>query len=505
MRHQIVFVLAVLGMASMIAISCGGSAQDTTVSTESATPSTGGTAAEPLLELAEFESELGSVGEWRGDYDEMVERGFIRALVTVSRTHYFLDGAAQRGLSYEGLQEFEDFVNQSLGQATVAVRVAIIPVRRDELLPSLERGLGDLAAANLTITPERLEVADFATPFTDDVREVIVTGPAGPELSGLDDLAGTEIHVRMTSSFRDSLDALNADFAARGLEPVRIEPAPEYLETEDLLELVDAGVLPATVADEHIAGFWDDALDHITVHSDLPIREGGAIAWAVRRDAPGLTEVVSEFAREHRVGTLTTNVLLNRYLRDNTWARSPVAGEDQARFEAVAEPFQTYGEMYGFKPLMLTALAYQESRLDQTRRSRAGAVGVMQIKPATAADKNVGISRIDTLENNIHAGTKYLAFLRDRYFSGPEIDPFDRTMLTFAAYNAGPARVAELRKEAGEMGLDPNIWFGNVENVAARRIGRETVRYVSNITKYYIAYARTEAVQSAAGEGVSKR
>jgi membrane-bound lytic murein transglycosylase MltF len=233
------------------------------------------------------------------------------------------------------------------------------------------------------------------------------------------------------------------------------------------------------------------------VHDAIPLREGGAIAWAVRKDAPGLTEVVSEFARSHRVGTLTTNVFLERYLSDNVWVRNPIAGEGRQRFEEAVALFRSYGDRYGFDHLMLTALAYQESQLDQSMRSRAGAVGVMQIKPETAADPNVGITGIDQLEDNVHAGTRYLAFIRDRYFSGPEIPPLDRHLLAFAAYNAGPARVAGLRKEAAENGLDPNRWFGNVEVIAARRIGQETVQYVSNIAKYYVAYSRVEALEDA--------
>ena len=452
---------------------------------------------ERQLELAAFGTELGTASEFRGDLDEIVERSYVRALVTPSRTHYFLDGATQRGLTYEGLREFEAFLNRRLGRGTLAVRVLIIPVHRDELLPALERGLGDLAAANLTVTPDRLERVDFAAPFADDVRELVVTGPSGPALRSLDDLAGAEVHVRRSSSFWTSLEAMNAAFAERGLEPVKIEPAEEFLETEDLLEMVSAGVLPATVADEHIARFWGGVLDHLTVHDGFPIREGGAIAWAVRKDAPGLTEVVGEFARGFRVGTLTTNVLLGRYLRDNAWVRNPLAAGDRKRFETTVGLFRTYGERYGFDHLMLTALAYQESRLDQSVKSGAGAVGVMQIKPDTAADPNVGIPDIHRLEDNIHAGARYLDFLRDRYFSDPRIPQLDRHLLTFAAYNAGPARVAKLRAEAAEMGLDPDRWFGNVEVVAARRIGRETVQYVANIAKYYVAYSRAAALERA--------
>jgi membrane-bound lytic murein transglycosylase MltF len=179
--------------------------------------------------------------------------------------------------------------------------------------------------------------------------------------------------------------------------------------------------------------------------------------------------------------------------------RNALAGDDRARFERFVGLFQNYGERYDFDHLMLTALAYQESRLDQSVRSAAGAVGVMQILPATAADPNVGIPDIDDVESNIHAGTKYLRFLRDRYFSDSEIDPINQTLLSFAAYNAGPAKVRRLRAEAEAAGLDPNAWFGNVEVVAARRIGRETVQYVSNIAKYYVAYRGVAAAQRRKG------
>jgi membrane-bound lytic murein transglycosylase MltF len=185
---------------------------------------------------------------------------------------------------------------------------------------------------------------------------------------------------------------------------------------------------------------------------------------------------------------LIGNVVLNRYLENTKWARNALAGGDHARFESTVGIFTTYGKRYEFDPLMLTALAYQESGLDQSVRSRAGAVGVMQLLPSTAADPNVGIPDISTIENNVHAGTKYLRFIRDRYFSDPAMDPLNQTLFTFAAYNAGPARVAGLREEATRTGLDPNQWFGSVEHVAARRIGRETVQYVSNIGKYWVAY-----------------
>jgi membrane-bound lytic murein transglycosylase MltF len=150
--------------------------------------------------------------------------------------------------------------------------------------------------------------------------------------------------------------------------------------------------------------------------------------------------------------------------------------------------FRNYGDRYDFDWLMLAAQGYQESGLRQDRRSPAGAVGVMQIKPSTAADPNIGIDDVSTVDNNIHAGTKYMRFLADRYFDDDGINDLNQWLLSLAAYNAGPAKVARMRREAAENGYDPNYWFDNVEIIAARRIGKETVTYVSNIFKYYVGY-----------------
>src|SRR5262249_3784985 len=140
--------------------------------------------------------------------------------------------------------------------------------------------------------------------------------------------------------------------------------------------------------------------------------------------------------------------------------------------------------------MLVAAQAYQESGIDQSKRNPSGAVGVMQIKPETAADDPILINGVDTsAERNIEAGVKYLRFIVDQYYADEPMDRLDKGLFPVASYNAGPARIARLRKKAAEMGLDPNKWFGNVEVVAADEIGRETVQYVSNIYKYYVTYS----------------
>jgi len=252
--------------------------------------------------------------------------------------------------------------------------------------------------------------------------------------------------------------------------------------------MVSAGQVPIVVVDNHKAEFWAQIFDNINLHQDLTLRTGGQIAWAFRKSSPKLKQEIDAFVEKHKKGTLMGNILFHRYLRDNKWVRDNLAEQELKRLQPKIDLFRKYGKQYGFDWPLLAALGYQESGLNQNRRSVQGAVGVMQIRPSTAADKNIGIKNVGKLENNIHAGTKYLRFLYDRYFSEEPMDDKNKILFSLAAYNAGPARVRQLRNEAEKMGLDPNVWFRNVDQVAAKHIGRETVRYVSNIYKYYIAY-----------------
>jgi membrane-bound lytic murein transglycosylase MltF len=432
---------------------------------------------------------------WTDDLDEMRRRRIIRVLVTYSKTFYFLDGAQQRGLTYEQLKGFEDFLNARLETGHLRIHVVFIPVARDELIPWLVEGRGDLAAANLTITPERRQLVDFGKPLMEDVREIVVSGPAAPRLSRLEDLAGREVYVRRSSSYHDSLRALNARLQQTGRRPVVIRLVDENLEDEDILEMMSAGLIGITVVDDHKAEFWGSVLPRLRLHRELAVRTGGDIAWAFRKGNPKLRALADAFVAQTAEGSTTGNLLLRRYLRDNAWVRNPATQKEMQKFRATVGFFRKYADRYRFDYLMVAAQAYQESRLEQKLRSPAGAVGVMQIKPSTAASPPIGIRNVHHVENNIHAGVKYLRFIVDEYFEDEPMDAVNKGLFAFASYNAGPTRIAGLRRKAEASGLDPNRWFGHVERVAAREIGRETVQYVGNVYKYYVAY-RMVAEQS---------
>jgi membrane-bound lytic murein transglycosylase MltF len=426
--------------------------------------------------------------EWTGDFDGMVKRRKIRALVPYSKTFYFLDGATQRGITYEGLQIFEKWLNKELGTGQLKVRVIIIPTMRDELFSGLVDGRGDIALGNITITPDRLKIVDFADPFAKGVKEILVGGQGSPALKGLDDLAGKEIFVRTSSSYYESLKRLNAEFKKSRKKPVKIIPADEYFEDEDLLEMTNAGLISFIVMDEHKAMAWSPVFENVKMYPDIAVRTGGEIAIAFRKNSPKFKEILNRFVAGHKQGTMLFNVITKRYLQNTKWVQNALLEKEFQKFTDTVALFKKYAGKYDFDWLMVAALAYQESRLDQTMRSPAGAIGVMQILPTTAKDPNVNIAKIEDLENNIHAGVKYLRFLRDQYFEKEPMDEANKTLFTFASYNAGPGKIAKLRREAEKADLNPNIWFRNVEIVAAKRIGRETVQYVSNIYKYYTAY-----------------
>jgi len=413
----------------------------------------------------------------QGDYQKMVERRKIRVLMPPSKTFFFLDKGHKRGLSYDNMMDFEKYINRQLKSKHIKVKLIVIPTSRKHLIPDLMNGYGDIAVGNLTITPSREMQVAFTNPMLTGVNEIIVTHKNGPELHSIFDLAGMEIFVRESSSYYDSLVKLNETLLSLGKEKVKLTLVDEYLEDEDLLEMINADLLSMIVIDSHKGAFWEKVFTNIRLYPELKLRMNSSIGMAVRKDCPELLKVLNGYVAKNKKGTLIGNILYRRYLENTKYVKNNQTDKAQKQFSKSIVLFKKYGRQFDFPYLFLTALAFQESGLDNTKKSHAGAVGIMQVLP-----------RIRRIENNIHAGTKYLYFLKSRYFSDPGLDPLNADLFTIAAYNAGPARIARLRKSAASKGLDPNVWFNNVEVIASIQIGRETVQYVANIYKYYVVY-----------------
>jgi membrane-bound lytic murein transglycosylase MltF len=424
---------------------------------------------------------------WKGDFDRLLERRMIRVLVPFSRTLYFNDRGRERGLTGELVRDFEQYVNRKYKTGNRPLTVYIVPTTRDKLLSQLEAGQGDLAAGNLTITEERLKLVDFtALPLEQSVSEVVLTGPKSPAVTSVDDLSGKTVHVRKSSSYFESLTALNARLTRAGKPPVMVVPVPEALEDEDMMEMLNAGLFELIVVDDWKAKLWAQVLPNVRVQSKIAVHEGGRIGWALRKESPKLGAVLTEF---FALAVKKEGVIAYRFAQFNKQIRQikdPTGREDTKRFQDTIALFSKYGPQYGFDAVMLAAQGYQESRLDQSARSHVGAIGIMQVMPATGAE--LGVGDIKVAESNVHAGAKYMDRLMTRYFQDAQFTEANRTLFAFASYNAGPGNISKARKEAARRGLDPDRWFNHVEVVVAEKIGREPTTYVRNIYKYYVAY-----------------
>lgn len=439
--------------------------------------------------IGEIETTLPLPEAWIGDLDGMLERRMVRVLVPYNKMLYFHDKGRERGIVHDAGMELQKWLNRKYGRKSMPITVMFIPSSRQYLLQNLVDGLGDIAAGNLTVTPSRLAIVDFTDPHPKPVNEIVVTGPSAPLLKNVSDLEEVDIYVRKSSSYYEHLvnitEKQNLNF--------NLIPADENLEDEDLLEMVNAGLLSLAVVDNHKAKFWAQIFDKISLREDLIINQGSKIAWAVRKNSPRLRSELNEFRKIEGNKKGVANVLLKRYLNSISYLKSATDRNELVKFDQLLELFKKYAEMYDLDALLMMAQGYQESRLDNSVRSGAGAVGIMQLLPSTAQSDPIQINGIESdPEQNIHAGAKYMRHLLDTYLSDPNLDSTNKLLLGLAAYNAGPGNLRKLRNQAVEMRLDPNIWFNNVEYAAAEIIGRETVQYVNNIYKYYLAYRLVE-------------
>jgi membrane-bound lytic murein transglycosylase MltF len=426
---------------------------------------------------------------WHGDLDGIIKRRVLRVLVAPNKLGFYFDGSEMHGAIYEYCREFERFLNHKFHTGSIAVHLYFIPAGRDMLLPKLAEGYGDLVATMMVTAPRPKYAVDFTDPLYENAKAVIVSGP-DTQLSRVEDLSGREVYYFQNTFPYEKLHRLSADLERDGKPPIRLTPAASDLQIDDVLEMVNAGLVPMTVAEDKIAQYWAKVLPNLKVHSDVVVAES-PLAWAVQQNTPQLKSLLNEFIRDHKVGTLYGNTVTNKYLSGIPWVKGATTGDDLKRFEQMVRLFRTYGDKYRFPYLLLAAQGYQESGLNPALRSKAGAVGVMQVKPSTAAGDPIGITGVERVDRNIEAGAKYLRYMVNHYYANDPMDQVTKGLFALASYNAGPNRIEQLRGMAAAEGYNPNLWFNNVEFIAAREIGAETSNYVGNIYKYYLAYKMT--------------
>jgi membrane-bound lytic murein transglycosylase F len=420
-----------------------------------------------------------------GDLGAIRERRVLRVLTRNNAVSYFLYRGRQMGFEFELAREFADSIGCRLQ--------IVVPPRGELLIPWLREGRGDMIAAALTVTEERQGQVSFSRPYN-RVSEMLVVHEDEEAIDGIEDLAGRSVTVRVSSSYHDTL------VAHRGSVEFEIHEAPEDLETEELIRLVGEGVYEATVADSNILDIELAYRDE--VKGAFPLGEPRDIAWAVRREDEKLLEAVNGFLEREYRGTFF-NVLLDKYfVNRGRIARVMRSRSDrQGRISPFDELFRKHAREVEIDWRLLAAVAYQESRFLPDAVSWNGAVGLMQVMPITAEELGYCGDLMDP-ETAIAAGARYLRWLIDRF--EPSLEFEERVRFSLAAYNAGRGHILDGRRLARESGLDPNIWFDNVEKALpllsksryadGSRYGycrcTEPVRYVRQVNDRYLAYTR---------------
>lgn len=420
------------------------------------------------------------------DMTDIAERRVLRVLTRNSASTYFLWKGQLQGFEYDLAHAFAEREGLRLE--------VIVPPDGEDLLSWLVEGKGDLIAAAITPTEERRKQdVLFSRPYN-YVSQVVVTRALDTELDSIEDLHGRRFHVRRSSSYWETLKTLQASGVHFDLVAV-----PEDIETEEILARVATHEYDLTLADSHIVGIemtWREDL-----RNAFPIGATVPHAWAVRSTNPQLLDAINQFINLEYKG-LFYNVKHTQYFKNE--ARIRAVGR-YAGSATLFSPYDTivkkYAEQYDFDWRLIVSQMYQESKFDPTARSRAGAAGLMQILPRTAEE--LGFTDLHDPEVGIQAGLMYMDWLRDRF--DPQLAVTDRMWFILASYNAGPGHVRDARRLATRQGLDPNRWFGNVEQamlLLSRRQyaqealhgycrGSEPVNYVSEIRQRYRAYADT--------------
>lgn len=420
-----------------------------------------------------------------GDLSEIRKRRILRVLVSYNRTNFFHTDKGARGLEHDLMIEYERYLNRGPRKEHYKTHIVFLTKPFNQLLDALVKGEGDIIASGFSITPERKALVDFTDPYINNVNEILVSHKNAPMIERLQDLSGKKMVVVANSSYVINLQRINLALGGLGLEPLEIIQADELLEAEDILEMVNAGLFDYTIVDNHIAKIYQKAFDNLYLHENFILNNGSKIAWAINKNLPKLKDSLNHFIENYaRPGRFLGNSVYRKYFENPFWIQHPLDFTALDKTPCLHYYFEKYAQFYEFDWYLIAAQAYKESKFNQKLVSNRGAYGVMQIKPSTAKSKHVQIKNIKTnMENNIHAGVRYLAFLRDHYFDKPQYSEDDKINFALAAYNAGPGRVRQLQRIAERKGLDPNKWFYNVEVIARNQIGHETVNYVTVIQK----------------------
>lgn len=416
--------------------------------------------------------------EDRGGLESILKKRYLRVLTTKNAYDYYVYQGRKRGMQYEMVKEFTEFLNDKYTKkGELPIVFELVPVDFDQLIPMLKEGRGDFIAVGMTQTTTRKQFVNFTIPYQ-VVGDVIVTRIENKNK----DWRKSLFHVPEESSYELQLQKV-------GIKTESINP---NFNPADLMELISLKKYDYTLMNSFWAKTLVKTFDNIEIIKKNPFRTKVPISWAVAKRHGKLLRELNLFLPKIKKGTLKGNLFSYKYFYDvgriqavnSNFGKNIISDQDAF--------FKKYATKFKFDWRLIAALAYQESRFDQKIVNEWGAIGIMQIKQMTANEPYIKIPKIkgvENLENNIHAGVKYLNWIKNRYFDqNKEMLEVDRLRMTLASYNAGPSRVQRAIRRAKRLGLNPNVWFRNVELAMLYMGFSEPVVYVSEINKHYASF-----------------
>ncbi|MCK0543073.1 transglycosylase SLT domain-containing protein [Pseudomonas syringae pv. aptata] len=410
----------------------------------------------------------------------------LRVLVNQSRNSSGDVKGQEIGVEYHRLQAFEQYLN-SHSRAGQKITIKVIPKAKNQLPTALQRGEGDMIAPGELLDVSDAKGIQASAPIVHDVPLVLVGVRGQRSVRRVDQLSGKTLSLPTGSAADEALHQVNRQLELRKLPLAKIEWVDPSLAVEDVLEMVQAGIYPMTLVEQPIAERWARIMPKLRIERGLTLQTHGDISWFVRDNATQLRASVDDFLKDYKPSAQQDQVFANAY--KNTYkVNNPLVRNNLQRLEQLRPMLQRHADAQGMDWLDLAALAFKESKLDPSAKGSGGATGLLQITPSAA--KSVGVPSIQSADDNIRAGSRYMALIQRKYFSSNRVNERERMAFVMAAYNLGPERVQGMREEARRRGLNPNQWFFQTERVAMEQGGANVVAFVNSVNKYYLAFDR---------------
>ncbi len=444
-----------------------------------------------------------SKGESRGPALYTVHQGELIALVDNSLSSYFIYKGEPKGFEFELLKIFAQ-------EHRLKLRIKIIH-NPNAILDSLLEGKGDLVAANLSISEKRKMKVNFTAPLF-QTRQILVQRipDSRKEITAdqLDaslvrdpiQLEGKNVMVRKSSSYYDRL----VNFRSETGIDFSIQESPDYLVTENLIEMVAEKKINYTVCDENKANLICPSFDNIDCKTQVSFSQN--IGWAVRKESKMLLDSLNVWI-ESKKGGKDYNLIFDDYFKSSSKTRKEVRKDFEeiisGQISEYDEIIKKHASRIGWDWKLLAAQIYQESKFNPGNKSWAGAIGLLQLMPKTALNNGVEKSELTDPEKNLEAGTAHIEWLQRQWTSVVK-DSAEVIKFTLASYNAGYGHVSDARRMAKKNGMNPDKWDDSVEQMMLLKMkpqyynqpevkygycrGTEPVNYVKDILENFDYY-----------------